>query len=237
MPTAQEQQSYAEAVAAFQRMAPLPPAGWVVSTAPIESVLMTVCALPGQMRSTWSLASSYERQAGLADRQATLNQKAAAMNVNADAIKKANQAKLAEVQKQMDAINQKLQSLAAAGKLAEIEPLTKEFTRLGDEQARLQGVDQTNAAANAAGAEAARDTRAGFAVTFSGPNPDTSGFTPYAVPIGKGFRQLGDDDQGNPNATVLVLLPARAGQRGQTVVRVTGDPARADSLLKAAKLQ
>lgn len=235
-PTAQEQQSYAEAVKAFQRMAPLPPAGWVELTAPIEKILTSVCAPRGQMRSTWSFASEYERRTGLADRQAALNQQAAAINAGAEATGNGNQARLAAIQKRMDAINQKLQSLAAAGKLAEIEPLTQEFTRLGDEQARLQAVDQTNDAADAAGAEAARDTRAGFAVTFGGSNPDTSGFTPYAVPIGKGFRQVEDDGQGNPRATVLVLLPPTAGQRDQTIVRVTGDPARADALLKAAKL-
>ena len=98
------------------------------------------------------------------------------------------------------------------------------------------GVDQMNAASAAIDKDVARDTEASFAVTVGETNVDTSGFTPYTAPVGRGFRQT-SDNRGNPEVMLMIVLPARAGQPGQTVVRVQGDPARAEALLRAARLQ
>jgi hypothetical protein len=45
------------------------------------------------------------------------------------------------------------------------------------------------------------------------------------------------DSRGNQRAAILLVLPQKPGERGQTVVRIDGDPARADALLQAARLR
>lgn len=89
--------------------------------------------------------------------------------------------------------------------------------------------------ASAVTTDLSRDSTAGFMVTVGETKLNTTGFTAYTVPVGKGFRKLAPDSRGNQRATIIVALPPKPGERGQTVVRIDGDPARADSLLQAAK--
>ncbi len=61
----------------------------------------------------------------------------------------------------------------------------------------------------------------------------SNAFKPMASAVGKGFRQdYYQEKNGNPHADLVVVLPPVAGVPGQTVVRISGDPARADALLK-----
>jgi hypothetical protein len=57
-----------------------------------------------------------------------------------------------------------------------------------------------------------------------------------AVAAGKRYRQ-GLDNSGNPWLDIVVVLPPPSPGVGQTVVRISGDPARAEALLRAANLR
>jgi hypothetical protein len=87
-------------------------------------------------------------------------------------------------------------------------------------------------------AEATRDENAQFVMTYGETDvANSTSSKPMASAVGQGYRQDYQDSDGNPHAELVVVLPPVAGVPGRTVVRISGDPARADALLKATKLR
>jgi hypothetical protein len=87
-------------------------------------------------------------------------------------------------------------------------------------------------------AEVTRDQTAQFTMSYGETDVAMSNaFKPMASAVGKGYRQDYQEKNGNPHADLVVVLPAVAGVSGQTVVRISGDSARADALLKETKLR
>ena len=87
-------------------------------------------------------------------------------------------------------------------------------------------------------AEVTRDQTAQFTMIYGETNiAKSNAFKPMASAVGKGYRQDYQESNGNPHADLVVVLPPVAGVPGQTVVRISADPARADALLKGTKLR
>jgi hypothetical protein len=154
-------------------------------------------------------------------------------------VRKANEAKLADVQRQVDALMKKMVQVASSPSpnLAEVEALNQQMARLQEQQQKLMGLEEMDAASEAIDAAATRDIRAGFSLTVGETSLRTDGYVPFAAPVGKGYRQ-DYDNKGNPEVKLIVVLNPAAPQRsGYTVVHVQGDTARAEALLKAATLR
>ena len=99
------------------------------------------------------------------------------------------------------------------------------------------GVAESDAAMADIGAKSRRDSSAYFSLSVAETDLSTSGYAPFAAPVGKGYRQ-DYDNHGNPESTIVVVLnPAAPARAGSTVVRVGGDSARVEALLKAATLR
>jgi hypothetical protein len=87
-------------------------------------------------------------------------------------------------------------------------------------------------------AEMTRDETAQFTLIYGETDVAmSSAYKPMASAVGKGYRQDYRESNGNPHAELVVLLPPVTGVPGRTVVRISGDPARADALLKATQLR
>lgn len=235
--TADEKKAYAEAWALFQRAAPPAPAGWVLHDSATDDVLKDVCADPGQRLSQWTFSRSYERTEGIEARRAEEQRKIEAMAKNLEALQKANEAKLAAIQQQIDVATKKMQALVAAKKYADSEAVSQEIAGLTEQQIKLMSYDGQDAELKKISAEAARDTHANFSLSVGVTDLSTSGYSAMTVPEGKGYRRA-QESGGNPRVNLMVVLSPTTGTRvGQTVARVDGDPARAEALLKAAKLR
>ena len=234
--TAEEKKIYADGFALFQRMAPPAPAGWQHSDNPKNNELKEVCAASAKSVTRWGFQRSFERVEGMQERQAKAVDQVKAVAEQSKAAMKTNEAKLEENQRQMNAAMKKMQELAAAQKIAEMEAVNKDVERLMKERESLMGLGGQDAKMQAVDAEVRKDTGASFNVVIGETDVDTSGFTPMAVPVGKGYRQ-DLDNSGNPWLDIVVVLPTPSPGAGQTVVRISGDPARAEALFKAAKLR
>lgn len=236
--SAEEKKIYADGFALLQQIAPAAPAGWEQRNSPENNVLTEVCAESNAAVRRWGFSRSYSQTAGADQRRVAAEQQTLALMQKAQAQRQANEAKLAEVQKQMEGLMKKMQTLAAAQQFAAMEALGPQIEALSEQQRKLMGVDEMDAAMKATDAASTRDISATFAVTVGETNVDTSAFKPMTVPVGRGYRQEFVGDNGNPHADIMIVLPPAPGAGpGQTVVRISGDPARADALLKAAKLR
>jgi hypothetical protein len=234
--TAAEKKIYADGFALFQQMVPASPAGWEPRDEPKDGVLKEVCAASGATVNRWRFQRAFNRSEGMQDRNARTADQLNAVGDQAKATQKSNEAKLAENDQQMQAAMKKMQALAAAQKTAEMDAVSKEIERLGNERMKLMGVAGQETTIGAIDTAARKDTDASFSVSVGETDITTGGFKPMTVPVGKGYRQDGDNG-GNPWLEIMVLLPAPSAGGGQTVVRISGDPERAEALLKAAKLR
>lgn len=233
--TAAEKKIYADGFALFQQMAPAAPAGWEQNDTPKDGTLKEVCAATGASVTRWAFQRAFTRTEGMQERNAKTVDQMKGIADRAKATQKANEAKIAENDQQMQAAMKKMQALAAAQKVAEMEALGKDIERLGNERMKLMGVAGQETALDTIDAAARKDTGASFRVSIGETDVNTSGFRPMTVPVGKGYRQDGNSG-GNPWLEIMVVLPA-PGAGGQTVVRISGDPERAGALLNAAKLR
>lgn len=86
-------------------------------------------------------------------------------------------------------------------------------------------------------AEAKRDSGAQFVLSTGVTNLSVEGFSPVPVPVGKGYQQVTTNQGVSRHDLVIVLNPSAPQASGQTVVRISGDPARVDALLKTATLR
>lgn len=231
--TASEKKIYADGFALFQQMAPPAPAGWAVHDKPADGVLKGVCAVPGQALTRWGYSRSFERTEGAEQRRAEELKQTQAVMQRSQKNMQANQAKLAAIQKQMGDNMQRMQTAMASRKNAEMEKITADNEKLEKERLVLMDTGNLDAEMKSIAAAASRDTQASFQLMIGETNRDTSGFKPMPATVGKGFRNDYASD-GNPHADLMLIV----GPTGkQTVVTVSGDPARADGLLKATKLQ
>jgi hypothetical protein len=232
-PNAAEKKIYADAFALFQRVAPAPPSGWEARDSPDSDLLKEVCANRGEQIVRWTFSRSFVRTDNERQR-ATAQRQVEGVVQDAEAARKANQAKLADVDRQIDAVTKRMQTLASAQKFAEMEAAGAELERLMDEKQQLMGLAGQEKAMSAIDAQASKDTRATFSLTVNETSVDTARMKPLATPAGKGFRR---DYQsgGNPQSELLVIVPPSAVRgSGQLVLRSQGDPSRAEALLAAA---
>ena len=232
--TSAEKKIYADGFALFQRMAPAAPAGWSHNDSPKDNVLTEVCA-DGPRITRWGFSRSYSRTGDEQQRLAATHQQVEAVAQRGLATRKANEAKIAEIDKQIDAATKKLQAAMAAKKYDEIEVIYAESEKLMGQKMKLMGVDDQQAAIEEIDSAAARDVSASFSVVVNETHVDPSGFKPMATAVGQGYR-LDSESRGNPRTTFLILL-GPAGATGQTAVRIDGDTARAEALLKSATLR
>ena len=153
---------------------------------------------------------------------------------------KANEAKLADIEARMQALQVKVQEAVKAQRMQEVEQLMAQSDTVMQEFEKALNTSGTQAAVDAIDADARRDLSASFNVGFNVginvANVDTRAFTAVTVGTTRAFRQLTEAQGGMPaSAQFVVVLGGAAGPR--TVVTVGGDQARAEALLKAAKLQ
>ena len=235
-PTAVEKKAYADAFALFQRMAPPAPAGWEQRDDPGSAVLREVCANPGEQITRWQFSRGYSRVEGVEQRRAAAAQQTGAMVDRAAATKKANEAQLVDLKRRIDGVQQRMQALAAAQKLAEMEAAGAELATLLDQQQKLMGLDAMAATIAQVDAAAERDTSASFSVVVGETSKvETRLYKPMGVAAGKGYRQ-DTERNGNPLAVLLVVLSSADGGGRLTVVRISGDRTRAEALLAATRL-
>ena len=149
---------------------------------------------------------------------------------------KANEAKLADIKARMQALQVKVQEAVKAQRMQEVEQLMAQSDTVMQEFEKALNTSGTQAVVDAIDADARRDLSASFNVGFNVANVDTRAFTAVTVGTTRAFRQLTEAQGGMPaSAQFVVVLGGAAGPR--TVVTVGGDPARAEALLKAARLQ
>jgi hypothetical protein len=235
-PTAVETKAYANGYALFQRTAPPAPAGWEHRDEQKDAVLKEVCANRGEQITRWQFSRKYSRVDGIEQRRAAAAQETEAMVGRAAATKKTNEAQLADVKRRIADVQQRMQALAAAQKFAEMEAAGAEFAKLLDQQQKLMGLDAMAATMTRVDAEADRDTSASFSMVIGETTVETRGYKPMAVAVGKGYRQDTERD-GNPLAALLVVLSSPGAPGRFTVVRISGDRARAEALLAATRMR
>ena len=234
-PTAVEKKAYADGYALFQRMAPPAPAGWEQRDEQKNAVLTEVCANPGEQVTRWQFSRGYARVEGVEERRAAAAQQTEAMVGRATATRKANEAQLADLKRRIDGVQHRMQALAAAQKFAEMEAAGAELGRLLDQQQKLMGLDAMAATMTAVDAAADRDTSASFSVVVGETNVETRAYKPMTVAAGRGYRR-DTEKNGNPLAALLVVLSSPGAGGRLTVVRISGDRARAEALLAATRL-
>lgn len=235
--TAAERKIHADGFALFQQVAPPAPAGWTARDSPADGALPSVCADAGQALTRWTYSRSYQRTEGVEQRRAEAARQTEAALRRSQEMRKANEAKLAANQQRMDENMKKAQALMTARNQAGMEKIIAENEALMKQSMALMGAAGLDAEIKSIEAAAVRDVSASFSLTIGESARNTDGFTPMAAAVGRGFRQ-DFDSNGNPKADRMVIVgPAGGGAGSQTVVLISGDPARADALLKTTKLQ
>lgn len=234
--TAEEKRIYADGYALFLRMAPPAPAGWDSRDAQTSGVLNQVCAPASETVAFHGFERGYSQREGLEARQADAANRAAGVAREAQATAKANEAKVADIQARMQALQVKVQEAVKAQRMQDVERLMAQSDVLMQEYEKALNTSSTQASSEAIDAEARRDIGASFNVRINVTDLDTRAYTPVTVGATKAFRQLTPAKGGMPaSAQFMVILGPATGPR--TVVSVGGDPSRAEALLKAAKLQ
>lgn len=235
--TDEEKKIYADGYALFQRLAPPTPVGWESNDAQKDGVLKEVCAGVGEKIIRHHFTRSYTLKEGMDARRAEAERKVMAVIRDGQTTSKANEAKIADVMKRMQALQAKAQQLVAAQKYAEIEALSGQIEALTQEHLKLLNVNAQDAAMDAINAEATRDTAASFSRMLNVPDLDTSAFSPVTLGTVKALRQLIPAEGSHPASADLMIVMGPAAKGPRNVVMIHGDPARAEALLRAAKLQ
>jgi hypothetical protein len=112
-------------------MAPPAPEGWSHSDSPKDNVLTEVCA-DGPQMTRWGFSRSYSRTGDEQQRLAATHQQVEAVAQRGLAARKANEAKIVEIDKQIDTATKKLQAAMAGKKYAEMETISAESQKLMD---------------------------------------------------------------------------------------------------------
>jgi hypothetical protein len=238
-PTAAEAKAYADGFALFQRVAPKAPAGWTAEDSTKELVITFICDSPLYIFKRWTFSRTFNRsQAEMQARGDAALKKTEDVRARAEARNKAKEAKLADLERRQEEVAKRLEAAANAQNLSALAAISEENNKLVAERETLMSDSAAETEMSAIDAEVTRDQTAQFTLTYGETNVATSSaYKPMASAVGKGYRQDYQESNGNPHTDLMVILPPVAGVPGQTVVRIIGDPARADWLLKATKLR
>jgi len=238
-PTAAEAKAYADGFALFQRIAPKAPAGWTADDSRKEAAVTYICESPLYNFTRWTFSRTFNRsQAEMQARGDAALKKTEDVRTRTEARNKAKEAKLADLDRRQEDVVKRIEAAANAQNVAALTALSEENNKLVAERETLMADSAAETEMTAIDAEVTRDQTAQFTLTYGETNVATSSaYKPMASAVGKGYRQDYQEKNGNPVADLMVVLPPVAGVPGQTIVRITGDPARADALLKATKLR
>ena len=237
-PTAAEAKAYADGFALFEHIAPPAPAGWTATDDRKEPVVTFICASPLYNFTRWSFSRTFNRsQADMQARGDAALKKTEAVRARAEARNKAKEAKLADLDRRQADLAKRAEAAASRQDTAALVAIAGESDKLAAEREALMADSAAEAEMTAIDSELTRDQTAQFTMIYGETDVAmSSAYKPMASAVGKGYRQDYPESNGNPHAELVVVLPPVAGVRGQTVVRVNGDPARADALLKATTL-
>jgi hypothetical protein len=237
-PTAAEAKAYADGFAMFQLIAPKAPGGWTAADDRKEPVITFICASTLYNFTRWSFSRTFNRsEAQMQARGDAALKKTEAVRARAEGRNKAKEAKLADLDRRQADLAKRIETAAGKQDYAALAAVAEENNKLAAEREALMTDSAAEAEMTAIDAEVTRDQTAQFTMIYGETNVAMSGaYQPMACAVGKGYRQNYQESNGNPHAELVVLLPPVAGAPGQTVVRINGDPARADALLKATKL-
>ena len=238
-PTAAEAKAYADGFALFQRIAPPTPAGWTATDSRTEPVITFICDSPLYDFTRWSFSRTFNRSdAEMQARGDAALKKTEEVRARADARNKTKETKLADLDRRQVDLAKRVEAAAAQQNLAALSAISEESDKLAAEREALMTDSEAEAEMTKVGAEVTRDQTAQFTVTYGGTDVALSdAYKPMASAVGKGYRQDYQENNGNPFTDLVVVLPPVVGVSGQTVVRITGDPDRADVLLKGTKLR
>lgn len=238
-PTAQEQKAFADGHALFQKLAPPAPEGWSASDWPKDGTLSGVCADTPETRGHFEYRRQLERRYGTAPHAEDQREADAAyqrQQAVADrmlATRETNAAKIAAVDAEIEALKAKFPSVA--GDQAGMQSLMQQMQELNEQKMQLMGLGEMAAmeeASRQGAAAMSRDSRALFQLDTSRPGLDTGGYEAVTLAAGKGYRKQTQDDRGNPEVELLIVLGPGA-QGGQDVVTLRGAPSRVEALLKS----
>ena len=238
-PTAAEAKAYADGFALFQRMAPKAPEGWTAEDSRKEPVVTYICEGPLYNFTVWSFSRTFNRsQAEMQARGDGALKKTAEVRAGADARNKSKEAKLADLDRRQEDLAKRAEAAAGKQNFAALAAVSEESNKLAAEREALMTDSAAETEMTAIDAEVTRDQTAQFTLTYGETNIETSSaYNPMASAVGKGYRQDYQESNGNPHSDLVVVFPAVTGVSGRTVVRINGDPARVDALLKATKLR
>jgi len=238
-PTAAEAKAYADGYALFHRMAPPAPAGWTTADSRTEATVTFICQSDLYDFTNWSFSRTFNRSDAdmRARRDAALKQTEALM-ARAEARGKANEAKLADIERRQADLAKRVEAAATAQNLAALGAISEESNKLAAEREALTTDSAAESEMSAVGAAVGKDSTAQFTLTFGAKDVKLgSTFKPMPSVVGQGYRQDYAGTDGNPQADLVVVLPPVPGSSGQPMVRISADPARAESLLAGTKLR
>jgi hypothetical protein len=238
-PTRAEAKAYADGFALFQRIAPKAPAGWAATDSRKEPVVTFICESPLYNFTRWSFSRTFNRsQVEMQARGDTALKKTVAVRARADARNKTKEAKLADLDRRQADLAKRAEAAATQQNFTALAAISEESNKLAAEREALMTDSAADTEMNAIDAEVTRDQTAQFTMIYGETDVAMSNaFKPMASAVGRGYRQDYQEKNGNPHADLVVVLPPVAGVSGQTVVRISGDPAHADALLKETKLR
>jgi hypothetical protein len=238
-PTAAEAKAYADGLALFQRTAPQAPAGWTATDNHTEPVITLICASPLYNFTRWSFSRTFNRSdAQMQARGDAALKETEAVRARADARNKAKEAKLADLERREADLAKRVEAAAGQQNFAALAAISEESNALAAEREALMTDSEAEKEMTAIDAEVTRDQTAQFTMIYGETDVSMSdAFKPMASAVGNAYRQDYQESNGNPYTNLVVVLPPVAGVPGQTVVRIDGDPARADALLKEANLR
>ena len=238
-PTTAEAKAYADGFALFQRIAPQAPAGWTATDSREEPVITFICDSPLYNFTRWSFSRTFNRSAAqMQARGDAALKKMEAVRARADAREKAKEAKLADLDRRQADLAKRAEAAAGQQNIAAFAAISEESNKLAAEREALMTDSVAEAEMTAIDAEMTRDETAQFTLIYGETDVAmSSAYKPMASAVGNGYRQDYQEPNGNPHTELVVVLPPVAGVPGRTVVRINGDPARADALLKATQLR
>ena len=238
-PTPLEAKTYADGFALFQRIAPKAPDGWTSSDSRTEPVITFICDSPLYNFKRWSFSRTFNRsQAEMQARGDAALKKTEAVRARADARNKSKEAKLADLDRRQEDLAKRVEAAANQQNFAALAAISEESNKLTAEREALMTDSAAESEMTAIDSEVTRDQTAQFTMNYGETETEiSSAYKPMASAIGKGYRQDYQESNGNPFSDLLVILPRAAGALGPAVVRINGDPARVDALLKSTKLR
>jgi len=238
-PKPAEAKSYADGFALFQRMAPPTPAGFTAADSRTESTVTFICGDATDNFTRWSFSRTYSRNpADMQARGDAALTKTQAVTARAAERNKAKEAKLADLDRRVADLAKRIEAAAASQNFAAMAAISEESNKMAEERAALMTDGAAESEMAAIGADVDRDGTAQFTMIYGETDVTrSSAFKPMTSAVGKGYRQDYQDRYGNPVSDLVVVLPPVAGVAGQTLVQINGDTARAEGLLKAAKLR